>query len=419
VKNDNPDLEIIRQRALKRCAPSFERIQKIAEKNTLRVLRAFQNENVGEYHFHSTSGYGYRDPGRECLDRLWAAVFGAEKALVRNQFVSGTHAIACVLFGNLRAGDHILSLTGQPYDTLQGVIGSSSRVPGCLRDLGIEYDEVDFSETGLDTEILASVLRENTRMVLIQRSCGYRIRPSLSVAQIGRFCKAVKKFLPDCITFVDNCYGEFVDVHEPCLAGADIIAGSLIKNPGGGLAATGAYIAGKTELVEKAACRLTVPGIGGEMGASLTGWRLMFQGLFFAPHAVAEALKSAVFAAAVFSELGYKVIPDVEEERHDIIQAIVLGSPEKMLAFCRGLQQYSPVDARYIPEPALMPGYTTPVIMAGGTFVQGSSIEMSADGPMREPYAVYYQGGLAFEHSQIGIMGAAAAVTGKAYEFGQ
>lgn len=396
--------------ALKECSAQFLSIDAIAEENTLKVLSFMQKHKISDYHFSTTSGYAYDDAGREKLEALWADICGAEKALVRTQFVSGTHALATVLFGILRPGDELLSITGTPYDTMQTVIGYATPSSGSLKEFGILYDEVAMKEGVVDLDAVVQAIKPHTKMVLIQRSRGYSLRSPLTIKEIAAICARIKKVKKDCICFVDNCYGEFVDAQEPTAVGADIIAGSLIKNPGGGIAPTGGYIAGRAELVDLTAYRLTAPGIGGELGASLSGNRLLFQGLFLAPHVVAQALKGAVFASAFFTNLGYKTLPKTKEQRGDIIQAIELGSAEKLIAFCQGLQQYSPVDSHVKPEPWDMPGYSDQVIMAAGTFVQGASIELSADGPMRAPYIAYLQGGLTFEHSVIGSMGAAQAI---------
>ncbi len=385
----------------------FEKIDEIAETNILKVLDAMRYCRVSEAHFNTTSGYAYDDIGRGKLEELYAKIFGAERALVRTQFVSGTHALATVLFGILRPGDELLALTGKPYDTMQTVIGYENPSPGSLKEFGIGYRELPLLDGRVDIRNIKNVLTEKTKLVLIQRSRGYSMRPPLSIEDIRAACAEVKRISPDCVCFVDNCYGEFVDTLEPAQVGADIMAGSLIKNPGGGIAPTGGYIAGRNELVELSSYRLTAPGMGDELGASLANNRLLFQGLFMAPHTVGQAIKGAIFAAGMFQRLGYKTLPLPTEERGDIIQAIELGSREKLIAFCCGIQKYSPVDSYAAPEPWDMPGYTDQVIMAAGTFVQGASIELSADGPLREPYNVYLQGGLTFEHAVAGIMGAA------------
>jgi len=405
-----PKILDIRKQALEEVEPYFSIVNEIAEKNTMKVLNTFRKHKVADYHFRTTSGYAYNDAGREKLEAVWADLCGAEKALVRTQFVSGTHALATVLFGILRPGDELLSITGAPYDTMQTVIGHTCTSPGSLKDFGIDYCELPMIESGVDIENIKTVMKPNTKMVLIQRSRGYSMRAPLTIEEIASLCSHVKSINPECICFVDNCYGEFVDTLEPTAVGADIMAGSLIKNPGGGIAPTGGYIVGKKHLVELAAYRMTAPGIGDELGASLVDNRLLFQGFFLAPHTTAQAVKGAIFAAAFFALLGYKTLPHAMEKRSDIIQAIELSSPEKMIAFCQGLQKYSPVDAHVKPEPSAMPGYQDAVIMAAGTFVQGASIELSVDGPLRPPYIVYLQGALTFEHAVIGIMGAATEI---------
>ena len=392
---------------LEKLAERFQMIDEIAQQNTAKILDAFRAHQVSDYDFRQTTGYGYGDQGRDKLAAVWAEVFAAEAALVRPQFVSGTHALATALFGILRPGDELLSLTGTPYDTLCTVIGHPKPVPGCLKEFGVTYRETPFVQA-LDPGSICSALRPEARLVLIQRSCGYSLRQTLSVAHIEAVCQAIKAVRPDCVVMVDNCYGEFTETAEPTAVGADLAVGSLIKNPGGGIAPTGAYIAGRADLVELAASRLTAPGIGAEVGSCQDGYRLYYQGLFLAPHTTSQAIKSALFAAAFFAAMGYPVHPAADAARYDIIQAIELGSAEKLTAFCRGLQKYSPVDSHVKPVPAPMPGYPDPVVMAGGTFVQGSSIELSADGPLREPFAVYLQGGLTFEHSLLALLGAAA-----------
>jgi cystathionine beta-lyase family protein involved in aluminum resistance len=391
---------------IEKLSPQFKAIDEIALQNTARILDAFRQHKVSDFDFRQTTGYGYGDSGRDKLDAIWADIFGAPAALVRSHFASGTHALATALFGVLRPGDELLALTGTPYDTLRSVIGVPTPTPGCLTEFGIHYRETPF-EQALHPETIKDVLAPSTRLVLIQRSCGYSLRHSLSVAEISAICSAIKAVRPDCVVMVDNCYGEFTETSEPTSVGVDLAVGSLIKNPGGGIAPTGGYIAGRGDLVELAASRLTAPGIGAEVGSSVGGYRLFYQGLFLAPHTTAQAMKSALFAAAYFGSLGYSVHPASDVVRHDIIQGIELCTAEKLTAFCRGLQKYSPVDSHLKPEPAPMPGYADPVVMAGGTFVQGSSIELSADGPLRPPYAVYLQGGLTFEHALLALMGAA------------
>ena len=404
------ELLTLKERVLDELAPSFRRIEQMSEENTLKVLTAMRECKVSDIHFNTSSGYAYDDIGRSKLEELYAKVFAAESALVRTQFVSGTHALATVLFGILRPGDKLVSLTGTPYDTMQTVIGYTASSSGSLKEYGILYDELPLNEGRVDVERIADVLDERTKMVLIQRSRGYSRRPTLLIEDIREICHQVHRLKPDCICFVDNCYGEFVESLEPTQAGADIMAGSLIKNPGGGLAPTGGYIVGREDLVELASYRLTAPGMGAELGASLVNNRLFFQGLFLAPHVVSQALKGALFAAGIFENLGYTTYPRISDERGDIIQAIELGTAEKLVAFCSGVQKYSPVDSFVKPEPWDMPGYTDQIIMAAGTFVQGASIEFSADGPLRSPYNVYLQGGLTFEQVMFGILGAAEEI---------
>lgn len=406
----SPKLDEIKQDVLKKTSSLFEQIDTVSEINTKKVLDAMRKLKVSDAHFNTTSGYAYDDIGRQKLDELFAEVFGAERALVRTHFVSGTHALATVLFGILRPGDQLVSITGKPYDTMQTVIGYDNPSPGSLKEFGILYDEVPIVDNKVAYDLIPEKVTAKTKMVLIQRSRGYSMRSPLSLDDISKICSIVKGINPECVCFVDNCYGEFIDIKEPVQVGADIMAGSLIKNPGGGIAPTGGYIVGKDKLVELASYRLTSPGMGDELGASLANNRLIFQGLFLAPHVVAQAVKGAIFAAGVFEALGFNTSPKSTEARGDIIQAIELGNAENLIAFCRGLQFNSPVDSFAAPEPWDMPGYADQVIMAAGTFVQGASIELSADGPMREPYAVYLQGGLTFEHAVIGILGAANEV---------
>ena len=400
----------LKREVLKESEPLFAHIEDVAEANTLKVLDAMRECRVSDAHFNTTTGYAYDDIGRGKLEELYAKIFGAERALVRTQFVSGTHALATVLFGILRPGDELVSLTGKPYDTMQTVIGYDNPSPGSLKEFGVLYNELPMVAGKVDMAHIKDVITDKTKMVEIQRSRGYSMRSPLSIDDIRAITAEVHRIKPDCICFVDNCYGEFVDYEEPTQAGADIMAGSLIKNPGGGIAPTGGYIVGRDDLVELASYRLTAPGMGDELGASLSNNRLLFQGLFLAPHVVSQAIKGAIFAAGMFAELGYKTLPLPTEVRGDIIQAIELGSADKLIAFCGGIQKYSPVDSFAAPEPWDMPGYSDKIIMAAGTFVQGASIEFSADGPLREPYNVYLQGGLTFEHAIIGIMGAAQAV---------
>lgn len=396
-----------------------EKYSKIYEEaalfNTEKVMKAFRNHMVSDYYLKPTTGYAYSDVGRENLDAIYAEIFHTEAALVRSQFVSGTHALAVALLGVLRAGDEMIAATGTPYDTMQTIIGSPVKTPGSLVDLGVIYKEIPMQDDKPDLEAICSAITYKTRLIHIQRSCGYSsVRKTLNVAQIGEICAAVKKVKPDVICFVDNCYGEFIEKQEPTEVGADLIAGSLIKNMGGGFAPTGGYIAGRADLVELASYRLTAPGLGGEMGATLGDTaREFYQGLFIAPHVVTQAVKTAIFASAVFKNLGYSVKPLPEEVRSDIIQAIRLETREKLCNFCVAIQTNSPVDAHVEPVPAMIPGYQDEIIMAAGTFVQGASIELSADGPCREPYNVYFQGGLTFEHGRIAIMSAARMVGSK------
>lgn len=400
----------LKEQVLKDLEDPFRKIEKISEENTLKVLTEMRNCKVSDIHFNTSSGYAYDDIGRTKLEELYARVFGAEDALVRTQFVSGTHALATVLFGILRPGDRLVSLTGAPYDTMQTVIGHAVSSPGSLKEHGVLYDELPLENGLVAIDQIDTALDEKTRMVLIQRSRGYSMRPTLCIKDIQAICEKVHHLKPDCICFVDNCYGEFVELQEPTQVGADIMAGSLIKNPGGGLAPTGGYIAGRKDLIELASYRLTAPGMGAELGASLVNNRLFFQGLFLAPHVVSQAMKGALFAAGVFEKLGYTTYPKTSDARGDIIQAIELGSEDKLIAFCGGIQKYSPVDSFVKPEPWDMPGYTDQIIMAAGTFVQGASIEFSADGPLRAPYNVYLQGGLTFEQIMFGILGAAEEI---------
>ena len=389
---------------------NFSRVDEISERNTLKVLNAMRRLKIFDAHFKTSTGYAYGDIGREKLDALFAEIFCAERALVRTQFVSGTHALATVLFGILRPNDELVSLTGAPYDTLQTVIGHAHAAKGSLKEFGVGYRDLNLVGGKVDIAAIKNFVTPKTKLALIQRSRGYSMREPLTTSDIEKICAAVKAANKNCVTFVDNCYGEFVETREPVEVGADVAAGSLIKNIGGGLAPTGGYIVGKNDLVELASYRLTAPGMGDELGASLGTPRLLYQGLFLAPHVTAQALKGALFAAGIFSKLGYKTSPLPEEIRGDIIQAIELGTAEKLIKFCRAIQKFSPVDSYAAPEPWDMPGYADKVIMAAGTFVQGASIELSADGPLREPYAVYLQGGLTFEHAAIGILGAAQAL---------
>lgn len=382
----------------------FAAIDQIAEFNQLKVIRAMQKNKVSEGCFAATSGYGYNDLGRDTLEAVYADIFHTEAALVRPQITCGTHALALALSANLRPGDELLSISGKPYDTLEEVIGIRPS-KGSLAEYGVTYKQVDLLPDGSFhwTEIQNAIC-ENTKLIAIQRSKGYQTRPTLSVAAIGKAIAFVKKINPNLIVMVDNCYGEFVEEKEPSDYGADMVVGSLIKNPGGGLAPIGGYIAGTNACIENCAYRLTSPGLGKEVGATLGIIQSFYQGLFLAPTVVAGALKTAIFAANIFGDLGYPVVPNQTESRHDIIQAITMGSPEGVIAFCKGIQAAAPVDSFVTPEPWAMPGYDSDVIMAAGAFVQGSSIELSADGPIKPPYAVYFQGGLTYYHGKLGIL---------------
>ena len=397
-----------------RLAPRFAEIDEVSMKCTERVMEAFQEFKVSDSCFAGTTGYGYDDLGRETLDKVWARVFGAESALVRIGFVNGTHAIASAIFAALRPGDTLMSTMGAPYDTLRTAIGISGDAFGSLRFYGVGYHQVNTLDGAPD---MASIRRAAEGLqpaaALIQRSRGYDARRALTVDEIGEIVHTIKSVSPDTVCIVDNCYGEFTDVIEPTMVGADLIAGSLIKNPGGGLAPTGGYIAGREDLVSNAANRLTVPGIGGECGSTLGNNRALFQGLFMAPHTTAQALKTAALCAAMLEELGFKTEPGAMEKRSDIIQTITLETPENLKRFCKGIQSGSPVDSYVTPEPWAMPGYEDEVIMAAGAFIQGSSIELSCDGPMREPYFAFLQGGLTYESGKLGIMNAIAEMLDK------
>lgn len=395
-------------------ASRFAEIDRVARINTRRIMEAFQEFRVSESCFAGTTGYGYDDLGRETLDKIWARVFGSESALVRTGFVNGTHAIASALFASVGPGDTLMPLMGSPYDTLRTAIGISGDAYGSLGFYGVNYAEVATKNGGPDMESIERRVGEiRPRAVLIQRSRGYDSRRALSAEEVGEICRLVKRVSPNTICVVDNCYGEFTETEEPTMLGADLAAGSLIKNPGGGLAPTGGYIAGKAELVERAAYRLTVPGIGGECGCTLGTNRQLFQGLFLAPHTTAQALKTAALCSAMLQKLGFDTEPGPFEPRYDIIQTVTLKSPENLCRFCRGIQAGSPVDSYVTPEPWQMPGYEDEVIMAAGAFIQGSSIELSADGPMREPYRAFLQGGLTYESGRLGIMNAIAEMLDK------
>ena len=382
----------------------FYEIDAQVKHNLRRILTSFRNHRVGTHHFSSVSGYGHGDLGREVLDRVFAEIVGAEAAAVRVQFVSGTHAIASCFYGVLRPGDELLSVVGAPYDTLEEVIGTREVGQGSLAEFGVSYRQLDLTAAGtIDWAALETSIRPETKMVTIQRSCGYAWRSSLSIAEIERICAVVHGQNPDVVCFVDNCYGEFIESQEPTMVGADLMAGSLIKNPGGTIATAGGYVAGRADLVEKACCRLTAPGIGSHGGATFDQHRLMFQGLFLAPQMVGEAMKGNHLTAYVFDKLGYEVNPAPLAPRRDVIQAIKLGDPKKVIAFCKAIQQWSPIGSYLEPIPAGMPGYESELIMAGGTFIDGSTSEFSADGPLREPYTVFCQGGTHWTHIAIAL----------------
>ena len=412
ISDIKPRVYEMADRAQARIRPVFDEIDRVAEINTRKVMEAFQDHRVSEACFAGTTGYGYDDLGRETLDRIYAQVFGTESAIVRTQLVNGTHALTCAMFALSNPGETVLAVTGTPYDTLRCAIGISGDGYGSLRYYGIGYRQVDLTADGEPdyAGIREAAADPKVTGVMIQRSRGYADRRALTVEDIRLICQAVRSVNPEAHIMVDNCYGEFTDVLEPSQVGADLIAGSLIKNPGGGIAPNGGYIAGKRELVERAALRLTTPGIGGECGSTLGVNRLLFQGLFLAPHTVAQALKTAVFCAAMMDELGIETSPKYDEKRSDIIQMVKLGTPERMKQFCLGIQSGAPVDSYVTPEPWAMPGYDDEVIMAAGAFIQGSSIELSADGPMREPYIAYMQGGLTYESGKLGIMMAVSAM---------
>lgn len=412
ISEIRPEVYAMAAEAQAEIRPQFEEIDRVAEFNTRRVMEAFQDNRVSESCFAGTTGYGYDDLGRETLDKIYAQIFGTEAALVRTQFVNGTHALTAAMFALCAPGEKILAVTGTPYDTLRSAIGIAGDGFGSLAFYGIRYGEVALTKEGKPDlpAIRAAAVEPCVKGVMLQRSRGYADRPALTVDDIAQVVEIIREVNPDARIMVDNCYGEFTDTREPTHVGADLIAGSLIKNPGGGIAPTGGYIAGRKELVERAATRLTTPGIGGECGSTLGTNRLLYQGLFFAPHTVAQAMKTAVFCSAMMRRMGIESSPTVEEKRSDIIQMIKLGSPERMKRFCLGIQSGAPVDSYVTPEPWAMPGYDDEVIMAAGAFIQGSSIELSADGPMREPYIAYMQGGLTYESGKLGIMMAVSAM---------
>lgn len=402
------DLEKLAREVEEEIKPEFEKIDKIKEENTLKVLMAFQKNKLSEMHFGTTTGYGYGDIGRDTIEKIFAEVLGAEDSVVRNQFISGTHALTVALFSMLRPGDTMLSINGKPYDTLDEVIGIAEN-KSSLKSYGVKYEQIDLIGDDFDTEkIVERVKKGNIKLICMQRSRGYAIRKSLSLESIKNIIQEIRKVNTDAIIMVDNCYGEFVDTIEPVALGADLMVGSLIKNLGGGIAPNGAYIAGKKELVELAAERLTVPGQGKETGPSLGANKAILQGLFFAPQTVSNAVKTAVFASRILEKLGYEVSPKYNEKRTDIVQLIHLNNEEKLVKFCQGIQQGSPVDSNSVPEPSSMPGYADKVIMAAGTFVQGSSIELSCDAPIRPPYTAFMQGGLTYEYGKFGVIKAIA-----------
>lgn len=409
-------LQQISERAEAAAKEAFVAIDAITEYNQQKVLSAYIRHQVSETHFVPTTGYGYGDRGRDALDEILADIMGAEDALIRHSIVSGTHAITIALFGILRPGDTLLAATGAPYDTLEKVIGHKEPSAGSLAEYGVNYSQVELNDQQLpDIPAIISALKADStiKMVHIQRSRGYNIRPSLTIDWIERIIQAVRSVREDVIVFVDNCYGEFVEKREPNEVGADLIAGSLIKNPGGGIAENGGYLCGTKECIEQCSYRMTTPGLGREVGASLGHNRSLYMGLFQAPHVVGEALKTAVYAAALFSELGYDVSPSVAETRADIIQTVLLRNSENLIAFCQGMQKGAPVDAYVVPEPWDMPGYTSQVIMAAGAFTMGASIELSADAPLREPFAAYMQGGLNYHSGKIGVLLAAQSMLDK------
>lgn len=416
--NIDPRLENLSGQAEEKAKSAFSSIDEITEFNQQKVLSAYIRHQVSETHFIPTTGYGYGDRGRDALDEILADIMGAEDALIRHSIVSGTHAIAIALFAILRPGDTLLAVTGAPYDTLEKVIGHKEPSAGSLAEYGVNYAQVELNNEQLpDIPAIIAALEsdKSVRMVHIQRSRGYNTRPSLTIDWIEKIIKAVRSVREDVVVFVDNCYGEFVEKREPNEVGADLIAGSLIKNPGGGIAENGGYLCGTKECIEQCSYRMTTPGLGREVGASLGHNRSLYMGLFQAPHVVGEALKTAVYAAALFSSLGFDVSPAVNEQRADIIQTVLLRNSENLIAFCQGMQKGAPVDAYVVPEPWDMPGYTSPVIMAAGAFTMGASIELSADAPLREPFAAYMQGGLNYHSGKIGVLLAAQSMLDKGY----
>ncbi|SDI73080.1 aminotransferase class I/II-fold pyridoxal phosphate-dependent enzyme [Proteiniclasticum ruminis] len=400
----------LHEKAMEAVTPLFKEYEDIREYNQFKVLKAFQEEKISDYHFTNTTGYGYGDIGRDTLDQVYARIFKAEKALVRPQFVSGTHAISCVLYGILRPGDTLLAITGRPYDTIHGVIGieqtKEDENTGSLYDFGVRYAEIELKENAIQVDKVIEYLKKDpsVKMLHIQRSKGYAERNSFTIEEIGHAINEIRKEFPETVIFVDNCYGEFIEEREPIEVGADIVAGSLIKNAGGGISPTGGYIAGKANLVDLASYRLTVPGLGGECGSTFGVMRTFFQGLFLAPQISMEALKTAVYTAKLLELAGYEVHPKAEAKRTDIVQAITFRNKEKLIDFVKGIQYGAPIDSNASCEPWDMPGYKDQVIMAAGAFIQGASIELSCDAPIREPYTAYFQGGLSFDHGKVGVL---------------
>lgn len=406
ILNEQDELLVEKAEAMEdKLAPYFKDVERIAFYNQRKVLAAFRKNMVSDFHLTGSTGYGYDDSGRDVLEQVYSDVFGAEDCLVRNQIISGTHAISISLFGILRPGDELLYITGKPYDTLESIVSGKGKDTGSLQDYGITYKHIDLNEDGsVNFDEVIKNMHSKTKMIGIQRSKGYSDRPSFMVDEIGEMIRKVKDVNPDVVVFVDNCYGEFVEDKEPTEVGADLMAGSLIKNPGGGLVRTGGYIAGRANLVEQCAYRMTSPGLGAEAGASLDTLLEMYQGFFLAPHVVSQAVKGALFTAALLEDFGLTTSPHYTEKRTDLIQSVSFANADQMIAFCRTIQANSPINAHYAPEPSYMPGYTDDVIMAAGTFIQGSSIELTADGPIRPPYTAYVQGGLTYEHVKAAVM---------------
>ena len=406
IVNELDELLLEKTEAIEeKLAPYFKDVEKVAFYNQRKVLAAFRKNMVSDFHLTGSTGYGYDYSGRDVLEQVYTDVFGAEDCLVRNQIISGTHAISISLFGILRPGDELLYITGKPYDTLESIVSGKGKDTGSLQDYGISYKHIDLNEDGsVNFDEVIKNMHSKTKMIGIQRSKGYSDRPSFMVDEIGEMIRKVKAVNPDVVVFVDNCYGEFVEVKEPTEVGADLMAGSLIKNPGGGLVRTGGYIAGRADLVEQCAYRMTSPGLGAEAGASLDTLLEMYQGFFLAPHVVSQAVKGALFTAALLEDFGLTTSPHYSEKRTDLIQSVSFANADQMIAFCRTIQANSPINAHYAPEPSYMPGYTDDVIMAAGTFIQGSSIELTADGPIRPPYTAYVQGGLTYEHVKVAVL---------------